>query len=162
MRTAITLVEREGEAALTMRRIAQELDVWPMSLYRYFRDKRALLDALGEAAVEQIDLPETTADWEIQLRQLLEQARTAFAQHPGGGFLRLTGPAVLPAAARITKAGIEILNEAGLESSEAEIAWQVSVDYLAGSAGSDNRQFEYGMQLLIDGLHARAALVHPR
>jgi AcrR family transcriptional regulator len=162
MDTAITLVERKGEAALSMRRIAQELDVWPMSLYRYFRDKQALLDALAEAAVEQIALPEPTADWQAQLRQLLEHARRAFAQHPGGGFLRLTGPALLPAAARVTKAGIEILNEAGLESDEAEIAWHVLVDYLAGSAGADNQQFEYGMQLLIDGLRARAASAHPQ
>jgi AcrR family transcriptional regulator len=160
MDTAITLVERKGEAALSMRRIAQELDVWPMSLYRYFRDKQALLDALAEAAVEQIALPEPTADWQAQLRQLLEHARRAFAKHPGGGFLRLTGPALLPAAARVTKAGIEILNEAGLESDEAEIAWHVLVDYLAGSAGADNQQFEYGMQLLIDGLRARAASAH--
>jgi AcrR family transcriptional regulator len=158
METAITLVEGEGEAGLSMRRIAQELDVWPMSLYRYFRDKQALLDALAEAAVEQIALPEPTSDWQAQLRQLLDHARTAFAQHPGGGFLRLTGPSLLPAAARVTKAGIEILNEAGLESDEAEIAWHVLVDYLAGSAGADNQHFEYGMQLLVDGLHARATL----
>ena len=36
---ALGIVEREGLGALSMRRLAQELDVWPMSVYRYFRDK---------------------------------------------------------------------------------------------------------------------------
>jgi len=39
LEAALALAEREGLEALSMRRIAQELDVWPMSLYRYFHDK---------------------------------------------------------------------------------------------------------------------------
>src|SRR5205814_741573 len=46
LEVALELAEAEGIEALSMRRLAQELDVWPMSVYRYFQDKDALLDAM--------------------------------------------------------------------------------------------------------------------
>jgi AcrR family transcriptional regulator len=159
--TAIGLVQREGESALSMRRIAQELDVWPMSLYRYFHDKQALLEALAEAAAEQIELPQIAADWQTQLRQLLAHARTAFATHPGGLHLRLAGPELPPSAARVAESGIEILTAAGLQPAEAKAAWQALVDYLAGSATSDTEQFEYGLDLNLSALRSRAGAPSP-
>ena len=80
----------------------------------------------------------------------------AFAQHPGGVHLRLTGAALLPAAARVTESGLRILTEADLALAEAETAWQAIVDYLAGSTSSSREQFEYGIGLLLDGLQVRA------
>jgi AcrR family transcriptional regulator len=151
----VALVVREGEAALSMRRIAQELDVWPMSLYRYFHDKEALLEALAEAAAEHIALPSGVGRWHTQLRQLLVQARTAFAEHPGGLYLRLTGPRLLPAAAKVTESGIEILTRSGLDPAEAESAWQALVDYLVGSVASSTEQFEYGLELLLAAMRSR-------
>ena len=50
--TSFGLLEREGWEALSMRRLAQELDVWPMAVYRYFHDKDELVDALVGHAVE--------------------------------------------------------------------------------------------------------------
>jgi AcrR family transcriptional regulator len=50
------VLEEEGAAGLSMRRIAQESGMSPMSLYRHFADKGALLDALmidGLAAWEE-------------------------------------------------------------------------------------------------------------
>ena len=46
LEVARRIASDEGLDALSMRRIAQQLDVWPMSLYRHFADKEALLDAL--------------------------------------------------------------------------------------------------------------------
>src|SRR3954453_13226884 len=47
LEVALELASAEGVEALSMRRLAQELDVWPMSVYRYFQDKDALLDAMA-------------------------------------------------------------------------------------------------------------------
>src|SRR3954451_8011577 len=44
---AAELAGRDGLESLSMRRLAQELDVWPMSVYRYFRDKDELVDAVA-------------------------------------------------------------------------------------------------------------------
>lgn len=46
---AIDLADRQGLAALTMRRLAAELGVEPMALYRYASGKEALLDGMVEA-----------------------------------------------------------------------------------------------------------------
>jgi AcrR family transcriptional regulator len=43
---AKTVLEKEGISGLSMRRIAQESGMSPMSLYRHFSDKDALLNAL--------------------------------------------------------------------------------------------------------------------
>lgn len=150
--TAIALVGREGDSALSMRRIAQELDVWPMSLYRYFHDKQALLEALAEAAAERIDLPRMGAEWQTQLKQLLYRVRKVRAEHPGGTHLRLSGPGLPPAAARVTDSGTDILLGAGFEPPEAEAAWRALMDYAVGSAASSGEQFEYGLELLVGAL----------
>src|SRR5256885_4272676 len=61
---ALALIDREGLAALTMRRLASEIGTGTMSLYRHFRDKNDLLDAVVDLAsregVEQLVL---RGDW---------------------------------------------------------------------------------------------------
>lgn len=49
LETALELVDREGLAALSMRRLGAELEVEAMALYRYADSKDALLDGLVEA-----------------------------------------------------------------------------------------------------------------
>lgn len=46
--TAINVADRDGLPALSMRRIADELGVGAMSLYRHIADKDALLEAMAE------------------------------------------------------------------------------------------------------------------
>lgn len=46
MATALTIVDAEGLDALTLRKLAQTLGVAPMTMYRYFDSKEALLNAM--------------------------------------------------------------------------------------------------------------------
>jgi len=45
---AITLIDRHGSAALSMRHLAAEIDVTPMALYRHFANREALLAAIAD------------------------------------------------------------------------------------------------------------------
>ena len=54
--TAIALVDAEGLDALTMRRLGADLGVDPMAVYYYLPNKAALLDAVVEAVMAEIDL----------------------------------------------------------------------------------------------------------
>src|SRR5690242_18844781 len=110
LETALAVVEADGLEALSMRRLAQQLDVWPMSLYRYFQDKDALLDALAEAVAEEITLPSAQGSWRHQVRDLVDRARGAFDRHHG---------ALAPAAARLSDGGVTILEAAGVPTEEA-------------------------------------------
>jgi AcrR family transcriptional regulator len=150
LEAALRLAERDGLDALSMRRLAQELDVWPMSIYRYFQDKEALLDALGEAAAARIQAPSGSGPWRARLSRLLTQAREVFATHPAGSRLRL-GDATAHGA------GLDILRGAGFREDEAERAWAALLGYTAGAAAldADDAGFEYGLERLLDGLAGR-------
>ena len=151
--TALALVSRDGLGALSMRRLAQELDVWPMSIYRYFRDKEELVAALADAAAEDIASPVASGPWPEQMRELLGQAEAIFERHPGSLRPQDEGPA----AARVREAGLAILERAGFDRDEAGRAWQALLAYTAGAAafGSSREQFEYGLARLLDGLETR-------
>src|SRR4051812_43397732 len=84
---ALGVVEWEGAAALSMRRLAQELDVWPMSLYTYFHDKDELLDAIAARAAGAVALPDEAESWRERLRALLHAVREAVAGNPAAGDL---------------------------------------------------------------------------
>src|SRR4051794_41340923 len=81
---ARTVVEDEGLVSLSMRRLAQELDVWPMSVYRYFQDKDDLVDALAASSAEAFEAPPRRGSWQSQMRRLLETARARLAADPAG------------------------------------------------------------------------------
>ena len=122
--TALELARRDGPDALSMRRIATELDVWPMSLYRHFRDKDELLDALAGEAAHDIAAPEG-ASWREDMTALLRQARDAFAAHPAG--VRLHREPSL------REAGLAILARAGVD--DGATAWGALVAFAAHPAG---------------------------
>jgi len=151
--TALALVSSDGLDALSMRRLAQALDVWPMSLYRYFHDKDALVAALADAAAEDIASPAGDGPWPKQMRELLGQARAALERHPGSLHPQDEGPA----AVRVRDAGLTILKRAGINGTEAASAWQALLAYTAGAAGFnlDTEDFEYGLNHLLKGLSAR-------
>ncbi len=150
---ALALVESGGLEALSMRRLAQELDVWPMSIYRYFHDKEELVAALADAAAEDIAPPIGDEPWPEQMRELLGQARAIFEHHPGGLRRHADGPAT----ARVRDAGLAILERAGFDRAEAESAWQALLAYTAGAAGFDSsvQDYEYGLACLLDGLESK-------
>src|ERR671937_405963 len=106
---ALELVERDGWNGLSMRRLAQRLDVWPMAVYRYFRDKDELLDAMAEAAAERVPAPSGRGSWRTQMRKLLQESRRIVGGQPASGAL------VAPARERLSDAGLRILQAAGFD-----------------------------------------------
>lgn len=86
---AVGLADAQGIQALTMRRLAAELDVEAMSLYYHLRDKEALLDGVVEtviaeivAAVRRHDANSGRSDWRTRLRQQFLMARDVMLRHP--------------------------------------------------------------------------------
>jgi TetR/AcrR family tetracycline transcriptional repressor len=135
---ALQIVARDGLDALSMRRLAQELDVWPMSVYRYFRDKEELLDAVVDGAAEEIALSAGSGSWREQIRELLQDARAALGQDPAGLRTRFTRAMLTPGALRLSEAGLRILQDAGFEPEEAARAWRALCGYAFGFTGFDD------------------------
>jgi TetR/AcrR family transcriptional regulator, tetracycline repressor protein len=135
---ALEVVGRDGLEALSMRRLAQELDVWPMSVYRYFRDKEELLDAVVDGAADEIALGSGSGSWREQIRDLLLHARAALGQDPAGLRTRFTRAMLTPGALRLSEAGLKILQDAGFEPGEAARAWRALCGYAFGFTGFDD------------------------
>jgi AcrR family transcriptional regulator len=82
LRAAVSLADHIGIEALSMRRLAQELDVVPMALYKHVANKEELLDGMVETIVGEIDPPVLDADWKSAIRQRVLSARRALQRHP--------------------------------------------------------------------------------
>ena len=83
LRTAVALADEGGVEAVSMRKIAQELDVVPMALYKHVAGKDELLDGMIDVVVGEIDPPAADGvDWKAAVRQRILLARQALLRHP--------------------------------------------------------------------------------
>jgi TetR/AcrR family tetracycline transcriptional repressor len=155
---ATRIVDEEGPKGLSMRRLAQELDVWPMSVYRYFQDKAELVDAVVDRATADIGEQSTAGgSWKGRLRSLLRETRAALAAQPAEFRVRFTAADSSPAALRVTEAGLADLREGGFSQEAAGACWRALLAYTIGFAGLaevDEDEFDRGLRVLLDGLEA--------
>jgi AcrR family transcriptional regulator len=83
LRTAVALADQGGVQATSMRKIAEELGVVPMALYKHVAGKDELLDGMIDIVVEEIDLPANdVVHWKAAVRQRILSARQALLRHP--------------------------------------------------------------------------------
>jgi TetR/AcrR family transcriptional regulator, tetracycline repressor protein len=74
--TALALLDEVGLDGLTMRRLAQALGIQAPSLYWHFPNKQALLDAMADAMLNGVDLPDTDVlPWEEWLLRMAIEFR---------------------------------------------------------------------------------------
>jgi AcrR family transcriptional regulator len=79
---ALALVEADGLAGFSTRKLGERLGCEAMSIYHHFPSKQHLLDALVEHAIESVDVPEPGPDGEARLRRLLESYRAMAHRWP--------------------------------------------------------------------------------
>ena len=82
LRIAVALADEGGIEALSMRKLAQALDVVPMALYRHVANKDELLDGLVDVVIGEIEPPLVDADWKTAMRERILSARRALLRHP--------------------------------------------------------------------------------
>ncbi|MDX6363458.1 TetR/AcrR family transcriptional regulator [Streptomyces sp. NPDC058274] len=94
----VRLLDAEGLARFSMRRLAAELNVTAMSVYWYVDTKDDLLELALDAVFGQLALPdpESGEDWRDQLRSVATGYRALLVRHPwvsplSGSFLNI-GP----------------------------------------------------------------------
>jgi AcrR family transcriptional regulator len=81
LRAAVALADRSGVESLSMRKLAQELDVVPMALYRHVANKDEMLGGMIDVVVGEIDPPDTALDWKTAMRRRILSARQAMLRH---------------------------------------------------------------------------------
>jgi AcrR family transcriptional regulator len=119
---ALELVDRDGLEALTIRRLATELGVDAMAIYRHAASKDALLDGLIDITMADLHIDPDAEDWRAQLHSLADQIRAASRAHPNVFPLMVTRPLKTSLSTRprsvlsITEQMLQLLRNAGLDS----------------------------------------------
>ena len=80
---ALEIAEAEGPEAVSMRRIAKELDVGTMSLYHHIPTKDDLLDLMHDQVMGELVIPagELAGTWQEALVQISRATRAAYERH---------------------------------------------------------------------------------
>jgi TetR/AcrR family tetracycline transcriptional repressor len=140
--TALAVVDRDGIEALSMRRLGAELDVDPMAVYHHVPNKDALLDAIVEAVMGEIDLAadNPSASPEERIVYAARAYRDAILAHVNALPIVMSRGPRTPVAMRPVELLIGILRDAGLPPSQAMAGMNAIAATVRGTIGmiSDN------------------------
>ena len=81
LRTAVAYADRHGLAALSMRKLADELGAGAMSLYHYVPNKTDLIDGMIDIVFSEIEPPSLEDEWRTAMRKRAVSTREALARH---------------------------------------------------------------------------------
>ncbi|GAA4385339.1 TetR/AcrR family transcriptional regulator [Agromyces bauzanensis] len=121
LEAAVELADTAGIDGLTIRRLAVELGVEPMSLYYHVPNKEAILDGIVDLVFREIEeavggfvVAETDAAWKTTLRTRILTAREVMLRHPWAPGVMDTRTELGLANARYVDAVVGILRSGGL------------------------------------------------
>lgn len=119
----LEVLRREGLDAVTMRRVAKELDTGAASLYVYVGGRDDLWRLLFDEVVGTVPRPAVdAARWREQLREVLLATLIAFEAHPGIARVGLGDVPLGPNALAGAEATLALLLAGGVEPSAAAFA----------------------------------------
>lgn len=114
---AVRLLDADGIAAFSMRRLAAEVGVTAMSVYWHVSRKDEVLELALDAVHGELRLPdpdEESADWRAQLRELAYECRALCHAHPWVSGMLGTHLNIGPHARALAGAARGVLRRAGL------------------------------------------------
>lgn len=79
---AVALADEIGIDAFTIRKLADAIDVRPMTIYHHVPNKEAIIDGMVDHVFREIDLPPTDLDWRSAILVRSRSMRGVLAKHP--------------------------------------------------------------------------------
>lgn len=149
---ALAIVDAEGLAALTMRRLAADVRVEAASIYHHLPNKEALLDAVVIRMRSEIRVPDPLpTDWKELMLQIFAEYRRVIAAHPN----------LTPLAGRRVETdpgdggGLVFLTTLGFSDDDAVELWQSLIAFVVGFSVFSAAYVESDVSDLPPGLAAR-------
>lgn len=133
---ALSLLDEEGANAATVRGIAAKVGVAPNAVYTYFPDKAAVVKALVERLLGEVDhaaFADRDQPWRQRVESLALELRAGLTAHPGAVLLMIGGPMDGPQALALNECLLELLADAGLKRAKAARAAYLLIVYVFGS-----------------------------
>ena len=152
--TAVKALREDGYDQMTIRSLAAELGVAPMSLYRHVRDKDDILDAVVEQLLAKVWRPRAArADWRSWITEAADRLRQFLVAEPAARHVYLSHPVVSPSAMARMDAMIEVLRQALHDDLAVHRAYAAIQTYTVGFAALEASRSESNARL--DGDLAR-------
>lgn len=134
----IAMADAEGLDAVSMRRVAQELGVVPMTLYTYVPDKSALLDLMLDRlylAMPRSGRPDRP--WRERLAAIAEENRRLYADHPWAASLPASRPPLGPGLMAKYEHELRAFDGCGLDDVERDSALAFLIGFVQAAARSE-------------------------
>jgi AcrR family transcriptional regulator len=134
---AMAVADAKGVGALTIRSLAAELGVTPMSVYYYVANKGEILDGIVDVVFSEIELSPGgpgDGDWRSEIRRRAISARRVLAHHRWAIGLLESRKSPGPANLRHHDAMIGILRGAGFSVEMTAHAYALLDSYVYGFA----------------------------
>jgi len=133
---AQTIVDLDGESALTYRRLGQQLEADPTAAYRHFRNKDELLLALADRLLGQAmtDVPDDL-EWRGTLREMAHALYRSLTRHPRLAVLISARTTAGEHEAIGIERTLKTLVDAGLSIEEAVTVWRSLADTILAWCG---------------------------
>jgi AcrR family transcriptional regulator len=138
LRGAVAVADAAGIASLTIRSLAQQLGVKPMSVYYYVANKDEILDGIVDLVFSEIELPSEGGDWRSEMRRSAISARRVLRRHPWAIALLQSRTNPGPATLRHHNAIIGTLRGAGFSMEMVAHAYALLDSYVYGFALSES------------------------
>ncbi|QHY94429.1 Transcriptional regulator, TetR family [Streptomyces sp. S4.7] len=170
--TALALVDAAGLDALSMRRLARELGVDPMSIYHHLPNKAAVVSGLVGLVFSRMRLPESVPDdWAGQVRAWVDAYRDLTRRHPRLVLQIVTDPVAVTQASETINGPLHAaLTSAGVPADKIDACAGMFVDFANGFALAGleppspapagkppQSHFDTGMDVMILGIRALTA-----
>jgi TetR/AcrR family tetracycline transcriptional repressor len=133
---ALDLLDDGGPDAASVRGIAARVGVAPNAVYTYFPDKAAVVKALVERLLGEVDhdvFADRTRPWRARVEALALELRDRLSAHPGAVSLMIGGPMDGPNALALNERLLQLLTDAGLDAAQAARAAYLLIVYVFGS-----------------------------
>jgi len=132
---ALTVLDRDGAAGLSMRAVATELRMSTMGLYRYVADRDELELLVVDSVLGTVDIQPLPSDapWEERVGALVRRLRDTVSAHPDVVPLTVTHRHRSRGVLRWSEAVLTVLAETGFDGARRVIALRALLSYVIGA-----------------------------
>ncbi|HEX2314229.1 MAG TPA: TetR/AcrR family transcriptional regulator C-terminal domain-containing protein, partial [Thermomonospora sp.] len=136
---ALALLDADGLAGLSMRRLGTRLNAGATSVYWHVANKDELLELAMDRVMSEVAVPDAAeaGGWRPAVAGYARSLRAMIRRHPWTVTLFGSRPMIGPNATRVMDEVLTAFRHAGFTGHDLEYAWALVVDYVIGAAGSE-------------------------
>ncbi|TMW71452.1 TetR/AcrR family transcriptional regulator C-terminal domain-containing protein [Alteribacter natronophilus] len=118
IKTALVLLQEEGFKKLSIRKLADKLDIKGSSLYWHFKNKSELLEWISDEICRQIPLPNPENDWEKELTALALHYRDVLLEIRDAAYVMVESMPSTPNRLKLISTASVLFKQAGLKEED--------------------------------------------